>query len=115
MPVLTKVMKESTKVSFKKLAILRLDGDIYQSTADVLNHMYEHVSIGGYVVIDDWFGGFTAKKAVEDFFHGHKKSLPKVIKIDELAVYWQKFEEITSVSTGNHTHVHANNKTNTNV
>ncbi len=37
-----------------KLAVLRLDGDIYGSTADVLYHMYGHVSVGGYVIIDDW-------------------------------------------------------------
>ncbi len=38
----------------QKIAILRLDGDIYQSTVDVLYHMYDKVSVGGYVIIGEF-------------------------------------------------------------
>ncbi len=37
-----------------KLAILRLDGDHYESTMDALNHLYPKLSIGGYLIIDDF-------------------------------------------------------------
>jgi O-methyltransferase len=50
--------------------------------------MYEKVSIGGYIIMDDWYG-FPAKKACEDFFQVHKIS-PTIIQIDSLGVYWQK-------------------------
>ncbi|MFI1913931.1 TylF/MycF family methyltransferase [Nocardia sp. NPDC020380] len=37
-----------------QLAILRLDGDLYQSTLDSLTHLYPKLSPGGYVIIDDY-------------------------------------------------------------
>eukprot|EP00986_Skeletonema_menzelii_P013248 scaffold7606_cov152-Skeletonema_menzelii.AAC.1 len=62
------------------LSVMRLDGDMYESTVDVLYHLYDKLSIGGYVIMDDWFG-FPSKTACEDFFdvHGIK---PEIIPID---------------------------------
>ncbi len=77
----------------KKIAVLRLDGDLYSSTADVLYNLYERVSVGGYVIVDDW-KGFPAKEAVEDFFAVHKISAT-VIPIDAMSVYWKKEVEVT--------------------
>ncbi|KAM3567280.1 hypothetical protein VYU27_010571 [Nannochloropsis oceanica] len=76
----------------QKLAIMRLDGDMYESTVDALYRLYDKLSMGGYVIIDDWFG-FPAQVACVDFFHVHGIN-PEIIKIDEIAVYWQKTEEI---------------------
>ncbi len=39
----------------QKLAILRLDGDLYESTMDALVNLYPKLSIGGYIIIDDYF------------------------------------------------------------
>jgi len=36
----------------ERLAILRMDGDMYDSTADILYNLYELVEVGGFVVID---------------------------------------------------------------
>lgn len=74
------------------LAIMRLDGDMYESTVDVLYNLYSKLSVGGYVVIDDWFG-FPAQAACVDFFRVHGIN-PEIINIDETAVYWQKTEEV---------------------
>lgn len=76
------------------LSILRLDGDLYQSTIDVLFHMYDKVSINGYIIVDDWTG-FPAKVACEDFFRIHKMS-PKIVPIDGSSVYWRKTHQITT-------------------
>lgn len=76
----------------EKLAVMRLDGDMYQSTADVLYNMYGKLSTGGYVIIDDWFG-FPAKKACEDFLKVHNLH-PTIVPIDHLAAYWKKEEEV---------------------
>ena len=76
----------------QNISILRLDGDIYQSTVDVLYHLYDKVSIGGYVIVDDWFG-FPAKQACEDFFQVHNTH-PVVVPIDSTAAFWQKIENI---------------------
>ncbi|MES1222927.1 MAG: TylF/MycF/NovP-related O-methyltransferase, partial [Bacteroidota bacterium] len=36
------------------ISILRLDGDLYNSTYVCLSHLFNNVSIGGCVIIDDW-------------------------------------------------------------
>jgi hypothetical protein len=75
----------------EQLALLRLDGDMYQSTVDVLYHMYSKLSIGGYVIVDDW--ALPAKYAVLDFFAAHNIS-PPIIPIDRFSAYWQKIEHV---------------------
>eukprot|EP00978_Attheya_sp_CCMP212_P041175 scaffold232634_cov93-Attheya_sp.AAC.1 len=76
----------------KKLSVMRLDGDMYESTVDVLYNLYDKLSIGGYVIMDDWFG-FPSRTACEDFFitHGFQ---PEIIAIDTLSAYWKKTEEV---------------------
>ena len=38
----------------KQLALLRLDGDLYQSTWEALEHLYPKLSVGGIVIVDPW-------------------------------------------------------------
>lgn len=47
---------ESFKKSlpFQNLSILRLDGDMYSSTIETLDALYDKVSPGGYIIIDDY-------------------------------------------------------------
>ena len=65
---------------------------MYESTVDVLYRLYDKLSIGGYVIMDDWFG-FPSKTACEDFFQVHGIQ-PEIIRIDNLAACWQKKEEV---------------------
>ncbi len=76
----------------ESLAVMHLDGDMHECTVDVLYSLYEKLSVGGYVIIDDWFG-FPAQTTCTDFFHVHGFN-PEIIAIDKLAVYWKKMEEI---------------------
>lgn len=39
---------------FPRIALLRLDGDLYESTMCCLEHLYPHVVKGGTIIIDDW-------------------------------------------------------------
>lgn len=77
------------------IAILRLDGDLYESTTDVLYHLYPLVTVGGYVIVDDW-DGFPAKDALLDFFAVHHVT-PKIVPVDRWSVYFQKTEALTEV------------------
>ena len=52
----------------EKIAMLRLDGDMYSSTMDVLNVFYDKVVSGGYIIIDDYGHWPQCKKAIHDFF-----------------------------------------------
>eukprot|EP00300_Choanocystis_sp_HF-7_P022923 c22556_g1_i1.p1 GENE.c22556_g1_i1~~c22556_g1_i1.p1 ORF type:complete len:361 (+),score=-31.31 c22556_g1_i1:47-1129(+) len=74
------------------ISILRMDGDIYSSTMDVLYNLYDKVSVGGYVIIDDW-EGFPAQNAVLDFFSTHD-IYPSLVRVDDLSVFWRKDKHI---------------------
>lgn len=72
----------------ERLAVLRIDADMYQSTTEALRYLYPKLSVGGYVIIDD-YAIPTCKKAVLDYRAEH--SITEEIKqIDWTGVYWQK-------------------------
>jgi hypothetical protein len=50
-----------------QLAVLRLDGDLYESTMDTLVPLYPKVTSGGYVIVDDYRTIPACKKAVDDY------------------------------------------------
>lgn len=52
-----------------EIAILRLDGDWYESTKIPLDHFYPHLNDGGCVIIDDYATCFGSKKAVDEFLN----------------------------------------------
>lgn len=71
-----------------QLAVLRLDGDMYESTHDVLTHMFDKVSPGGWLIVDDYFLD-SCRAAVSDFL-GSRGLAPKIEPIDEMGVYFRK-------------------------
>src|SRR5207244_684219 len=51
----------------KAFSLIRLDGDIYESTLDAMESLYPKLSPGGFCIIDD-FSSFTdCRQAVEDY------------------------------------------------
>lgn len=73
----------------EKLAILRLDGDMYESTMDALHALYDKLSVGGYVIVDDYHVVAGCKKAVHDFL-SERKLNPEIEEIDGVGVFWRK-------------------------
>ena len=73
----------------EKLAILRLDGDMYESTMDGLKNLYAKLSRGGFLIVDDYGAVPACKDAVHDFRRDNKIS-EEIIEIDWGGVYWQK-------------------------
>ncbi|MBN2396280.1 MAG: class I SAM-dependent methyltransferase [Candidatus Atribacteria bacterium] len=51
-----------------KIAILRLDGDYYESTKICLNYLYDKVVPNGFIIIDDYGVYSGCQKAVKEFF-----------------------------------------------
>jgi hypothetical protein len=54
----------------EKIALLRLDGDMYTSTMDALSQLYPRVSRGGHVIIDDYGTWPGCKAAVGEYLEG---------------------------------------------
>jgi O-methyltransferase len=73
----------------EKLALLRLDGDMYGSTMEALDALYDKLSPGGYVIVDDYGALKNCKAAVDDFRTTHHVAEP-ISKIDWSGVYWRK-------------------------
>ena len=73
----------------KKLAVLRLDGDMYESTMDALVNLYPKLSAGGYIIIDDWGSVEGCRLAVQDY-RKENNIVEDIIPIDSDGVYWQK-------------------------
>ncbi|TDB61795.1 TylF/MycF/NovP-related O-methyltransferase [Arundinibacter roseus] len=77
----------------EKLALLRLDGDMYESTMDALVHLYPKLSVGGFILIDDYHSIEFCRKAVEDYrtLHSIKE---EILTVDWTGVYWKKVKDI---------------------
>jgi len=55
------------KIAVKKISFLRLDGDLYVSTRDGLKYLYDKVSPGGYIYVDDYGSFAGCAQAVDEF------------------------------------------------
>lgn len=71
------------------LSVMRLDGDLYESTMDALNNLYPKLSVGGYVIIDDYLIP-ACKEAVHDFRREHDLEGDPIEQIDHWSVYWRR-------------------------
>lgn len=71
-----------------QLAILRLDGDMYESTIQALTALYPKLSPGGYCIIDD-FVIQGCQQAVLDYRRAHQIQCPTKA-IDNSSVFWRK-------------------------
>jgi O-methyltransferase len=56
------------------IAILRLDADWYNSTMECLNALYEKVTPGGLIVVDDYYAWDGCAKAIHDFLSTNRLS-----------------------------------------
>jgi len=72
----------------EKLAVIRLDGDMYESTMDALTALYPKLSDGGYLIVDD-YGLAGCRKAADDY-RKSKLITNEIKSIDSCAVYWRK-------------------------
>jgi O-methyltransferase len=73
----------------EKLAVLRLDGDMYSSTMDALDALYDKVSPGGYVIVDDYGAVPACAQAIHDFRDARGITDP-IEQIDWAGVFWRK-------------------------
>jgi hypothetical protein len=73
----------------ERLAILRLDGDLYESTRDALDGLYHKVSPGGFIIVDDYGCFEPCRRAVDEFRQKHGIADP-LETVDWTGVFWRK-------------------------
>lgn len=73
--------------NINKLSVLRLDGDLYESTIQVLDALYPKLSPGGFCIIDDWCVP-GAKQATYDY--RTKYNIEDPIETIGLSAFWKK-------------------------
>jgi O-methyltransferase len=72
----------------ERLAVLRLDGDMYESTLDALAPLYPKLSPGGFCIIDD-YALPGCRQAVDEYRAAQAISAP-LERIDWTGVFWRK-------------------------
>jgi hypothetical protein len=73
----------------ERLSLLRLDGDLYESTMDALNALYDKVTPGGYIVVDDYNAIASCKVAIHEFRQSRGIE-DEMVTIDQDSVFWRK-------------------------
>ena len=72
-----------------RVAILRLDGDTYESTRDVLESTYPKLSPGGYCIVDDYHAFPDCRRATDEYRVANGIA-DAIYAIDQCAVYWRR-------------------------
>jgi hypothetical protein len=73
----------------KTLAVLRLDGDLYESTIDTLTNLYPKLSMGGFAIVDD-YGAVPAARAAVDDYRRAQNIDAALVEVDWTGVCWRK-------------------------
>ncbi len=71
-----------------QLSLMRLDGDMYESTMDALTNLYHKLSPGGYCIIDDY--ALSGCRAAVDEFRQKRNVKEPLVEIDHSGRYWRK-------------------------
>src|ERR1700731_2962071 len=72
-----------------RIAVLRLDGDLYESTIQALDALYPRLSPGGFCVIDDYLSVKACEQAVTDYRTKHGITA-EIVDIDGSGILWRK-------------------------
>jgi O-methyltransferase len=77
------------RLTTERFALLRLDGDMYESTMDALTNLYDRLSPGGYVIVDDYGALNSCRQAVHDFLNSRGLA-PTIHRVNEGVHWFQK-------------------------
>jgi O-methyltransferase len=77
------------RAPIERLAMLRIDGDLYESTWDALSALYPRLSAGGFVIVDDYHCIPACRQAVDDYRRREGIATP-LKAVDWTGVFWQK-------------------------
>jgi O-methyltransferase len=73
----------------EQISVLRLDGDLYESTIQALDALYPRLSSGGFCIVDDYLAVSVCAQAVTDYRNKHGITA-EIVDIDGTGVLWRK-------------------------
>jgi O-methyltransferase len=73
----------------ENVAVARLDGDLYESTRDSTAALYPKLSVGGYLIVDDYNSIPACQQAIDDF-RAQRGITEPIEEIDWTGVYWRR-------------------------
>jgi O-methyltransferase len=73
-----------------QLAVMRLDGDLYESTWQAIEALYPKLAPGGFCIVDD-YGDLVAQcqRAIHDYRDAHGIT-EEIVDVDGFGAYWRK-------------------------
>lgn len=75
-------------------SVIRLDGDLYQSTIEALENLYPGLSPGGFCIVDD-YGSYEACRRAVDDYRGRNGIDEEIVDIDGSGVFWRRNLDVT--------------------
>jgi O-methyltransferase len=75
----------------ERFAVVRLDGDLYESTTDALRALYPRLAPGGHIIIDDYGEDVwtECRRAVDEFRRDHEIR-EEIVVVDSKCVFWTR-------------------------
>jgi hypothetical protein len=73
----------------ERLAVLRVDGDMYESTLQALSALYPRLSPGGFAIVDDYGAIPACREATDDYRRAQRIETP-LTRIDWTGVCWRR-------------------------
>jgi hypothetical protein len=73
----------------EQLAVMRLDGDLYESTMDALTCLYPRLSPGGFVILDDYNAVAGCNDATDEYRQAMGIKEPLTL-IERWGAFWRK-------------------------
>ncbi len=76
-------------VADRTWAVVRVDGDMYESTIDALSRLWPGVAPGGFVIVDDYGAVGACRQAVDEFRAQHGIDAP-LHMVDWTGAWWRR-------------------------
>jgi O-methyltransferase len=73
----------------EQIAVLRLDGDMYESTTQAIDALYPKLSVGGYCIVDDYGDIAGCRQAILDYRGAHNIT-DEIVDVDGRGVFWRR-------------------------
>lgn len=81
-------LETELRIRGEKIAILRADGDLYESTRNVMDNLYPLLVPGGFFIEDDYYNIPQVRMAVDEYRQENGISIP-IERIDDSGCFWR--------------------------